>query len=320
MILPYAEEYAYLWDNFLLDINQGPFIQSRNYLAYHKDRFRDASLILKDGKGSIRAIFPAAQDISDPLTVISHPGLTYGGLLFNPGCQPDEIVGMLEEIILWFKRSGYERLIYKSTPNHVRFNNTGLELYAVWRSGGRLYRRDLWNVIELTNKRIKSEDHVRRYKKAIKFGLKAEILGIEEYQCFYSMLKEALFNQHGVSPAHELDELIELQLRVPQKIELWGARGVNGNLLACVWMFKLHDRCWHTQYITSNLEGREMAATNFLLESLIMRAELEGVLNFSFGSSTEQAGLTVNSGLYRFKNALGWGSSVQDHYEFVING
>ena len=89
-------------------------------------------------------------------------------------------------------------------------------------------------------------------------------------------------------------------------------------MLAGVMLFRLHEDCWHTQYIAANKVGRELHATDFLLEELIRRAQEERVKQFSFGSSTDQNGKNLNSGLFGFKAGFGAGSVTQDFYEVSL--
>ncbi len=58
------------------------FLHTRRFLAYHQDRFKDVSLLLANDKGIV-GLFPAALDPAEARTVVSHPGITYGGLLHS---------------------------------------------------------------------------------------------------------------------------------------------------------------------------------------------------------------------------------------------
>ena len=58
------------------------FLHTRCFLAYHHDRFRDVSLLLANDR-EIVGLFPAAVDPGDVRRVVSHPGITYGGLLHS---------------------------------------------------------------------------------------------------------------------------------------------------------------------------------------------------------------------------------------------
>jgi hypothetical protein len=138
------------------------------------------------------------------------------------------------------------------------------------------------------------------------------------YAAFYEMLVGSLEERHEVKPVHTLAEITELAHRLPGELEIWGCHAEDGRLLSGVMLLKLHEQCWHTQYIAASRLGRELHATDFLIEELIRRAQAERIKQFSFGSSTDQSGKNLNSGLFGFKSGFGVGSIVQDFYEVSL--
>ena len=317
-IVPYAEKSAALWDAFVPQTVQGVFLHSRNFLAYHKDRFEDLSIMIEDDKGRLRSLLPAARSLSDPNQVISHPGITYGGLLHHPSCKADEVLVMMAGIRGWYRELGFRSLSYKSVPPHIQRHIVQSDLYALWREGGVLARRDLWNALELDQPRKLSEGHTWALKKARAAGLAVAKLDVEDYAPFHKMLSVGLKHHHGAKPVHSLDELLDLQNRFGENIELWGCRASDGELLAGSWVFKLRVSCWHTQYIISSDRGRELLATDLMLEELVGQAIQSNVRHFSFGCSTDQAGRNLNAGLFSFKAGFGIGAVTHDFYDIEL--
>jgi hypothetical protein len=317
-IVRYGEESAIRWDAFLPQTVQGVFLHSRNFLAYHKDRFEDLSLLIEDDKGRLRSLLPAARSLSDHEQVISHPGITYGGLLHHPSCKADEILAMMAGIRDWYRELGFRSLSYKAVPVHVQSQLVQSDLYALWREGGVLARRDLWNALDLGQPRKVSEGHKWALKKARAAGLAVAKLDVDDYTLFHEMLTTGLMKHHGAKPVHSLEELLDLQQRFTQHIELWGCRASDGELLAASWLFKLSATCWHTQYIISNDRGRDLFATDLMLEELIGQAVQSNIRHFSFGCSTDQAGRHLNAGLFSFKAGFGDGAVTHDFYELEL--
>lgn len=317
-ITPLEEKDALRWDQFVPKTAQGVFLHSRRFLSYHGDRFKDASLLIENDKGQLRGLFPAAQALGDETRVVSHPGATYGGLLHDPGCRADEVMEMIAGIQAWCREQGYRTLTYKAVPLHVQSQVVQSDLYALWREGGNLVRRDLWNVLDLSQPRSLSKGHNWGYKKAMKNGLEVVELDANGYAPFHKMLAEGLMERYDTQPVHTLDELLDLQQRFPEEIQLWGCHTPEGELVAGTWLFKLHTRCWHTQYITASGKGRELFATDLLLEELVNRAQKTGVAFFSFGCSTDDGGQNLNSGLFSFKAGFGAGAVVQDFYSVEL--
>lgn len=90
----YTPENHQTWNEFVKQSRQGTFLFDRNYMDYHQDRFHDHSLMIYY-KDKLYALLPANEvvsasgnkvgsdsDIEISLKeLVSHQGLTYGGLL-----------------------------------------------------------------------------------------------------------------------------------------------------------------------------------------------------------------------------------------------
>ena len=79
------------WDAFVDLSRNGTFLFRRDYMEYHRDRFHDFSLIITSG-GRLSALFPANRDGD---TVISHAGLTFGGLILDGRATVGRVVAMV---------------------------------------------------------------------------------------------------------------------------------------------------------------------------------------------------------------------------------
>lgn len=298
---------------------QGTMLHSRNFISYHGDRFKDLSLLIFNEKDQLRAIFPAAEAPNDCRTVVSHPGITYGGLVHLPEARADEVAGLLAELTAWYSQEGYTSLLYKSVPPHLQHPCLQADQYALWRMGAQLIRRDLWNVLDLSLPRRLSKGHRWSLQKARKGGITIHAECSHDIHDFHAILVECLGARHGTQPVHMEAELIELHRRFPQQIRTWGAYSSDSTLIAGVWLFELNKHCWHTQYIAANDQGRALFATDLLLETIIERATENGVRYFSFGASTEDQGKKLNPGLYSFKAGFGSGSVAHDFYHLDLN-
>ena len=76
-IRQYASADKFLWDDFLVDARNATFLFYRDYMDYHADRFKDASLLCFR-EGRLEALLPA--HFSEGI-FHSHGGLTYGGFI-----------------------------------------------------------------------------------------------------------------------------------------------------------------------------------------------------------------------------------------------
>ena len=317
-MIPFRSSDAERWDAFVPETAQGVFLHTRRFISYHRDRFRDMSLLFEDDDGRLRAVLPAAQSVEDPALVISHPGITFGGLLHDPKCTPEEIQNYFTATADHFRAAGLKRLLCRMVPAHVQRRPVALDQHAIWLFGGKLVRRDLWNVLDLTRERTVSSGHKYRIKQARKNGVVCFRGKPEHYAAFHALLTGNLQKRFGVSPVHTVSELLTIQKLFPSDIDLWIASDANNDILAGVWVFRHTAFVWHTQYIAAAEAGKEKSANHSLLDMIIQEASTQGVRYFSFGASTEASGQAVNSGLFAFKSGFGAGSVTQDFFELEL--
>jgi hypothetical protein len=106
---------------------------------------------------------------------------------------------------------------------------------------------------------------------------------------------------------------------LPEHISLWIAHDESGIRLAGVWIFDNTPAAWHGQYGAATPAGRRCFAQDMLLDTIIQRAAATGARYFSFGTSTEQEGSILNSGLFYYKASFGPGTVAHDFYEIDLS-
>jgi hypothetical protein len=314
----YRDADAARWDALVAAAPTGNLLHTRAFLAYHGDRFDDRSLLFVDPAGQVGAVLPAAVDPGDPARVVSHPGSTYGGLLVAPGKSGRQAMELLPLACRALAAQGFDRLLYKCVPPHLHAGAHQVDLYALWRLGGALVRRDLWNTLDLTQPRVVDADRARRLRRAHERDLRVgRETSADAYAQFHALLADRLRESHGQRPVHSVEEMCWLQAAFPAAISLWLARDGDGRLLAGVWIFDLGP-AWHQQYGAADARGRELAAQDLLLDTVIGHATAAGARHFSFGASTQDQGRVLNAGLFHYKAGLGEGAVVQDFYELDL--
>lgn len=315
----YTDSMQVEWDRFCIEGCAANFQHTRKFLSYHAGRFRDISLVLLDEKGKVLAVFPAAVDNSDPRRVISHPGATYGGIVYQGRKSIEQVWEMFQHISEWYSNNNYVELIYKTTPAHCQNHVSVIDQYILWRLNSTLFRRDLWNVLLLDGSRSLSKGRKWSLNKAHKNGVVIRKANdMHDFEIFHNMLASNLLDRHETSPVHSLQEMWDLSHRFPESMTLWLAADADDQVCAGTWLFDLSRSTVHTQYIASNEHGRNLFAVDKLLEHLITQAEESGKAFFSFGASTENNGGVVNEGLFAFKSGFGIGSSTHDFYSVSL--
>ena len=111
------------------------FIHTRRFLAYHRDRFRDLSVLLKNEKDQVLGLLPAAIDQQDEHRVVSHPGITFGGVLHAGELYGEKMIEAIESLRSYYAGRGLRSLRYRAIPYIYDRTPSGDDLYALFRLG-----------------------------------------------------------------------------------------------------------------------------------------------------------------------------------------
>ncbi len=313
-IRPFTSEDSLKWDAFCEESLQGTMLHSRKFLSYHEDRFSDQSLIIYS-KDKIVGIFPAAINPHDALQVVSHPGSTYGGILHHGALRGDAMIGALNSIQDYYSKLGYLSLIYKVTPSFYHRSPAQDDLYALFRLGASKIRCDLSSTIDLKNRLPLLKGRRWGIKKAQKSGVKI-VQGQEYLPYLWNILSDNLSEKHEASPVHSLKEIQVLIQRFPEKILCICAEH-DGVVVAGTILF-VANQTLHTQYIASNLLGREVSALDAVIDYSITLGNSTDKRWFDFGINNENNGLVLNDSLYAYKNGFGGGGYTQEFYKLAF--
>lgn len=297
------------WDAVVAASRNGTFLHRRGFMDYHADRFVDASLLVRDDAGQAVAVFPANRV---DRRIVSHGGLTYGGLIYSPRLKQAACIDVLERIAAHYRGTGAATLTYKAIPHVFHRSLAHEDLYALTRLGATLCRRDVSTVVDLQSGYRFTKGRTWAVNKGRKAGV--EVLRQPDPDRFHRLLA-AVLGQHGASPVHSVDELLLLMGRFPDHILLFEAV-VAEELLAGALIFDFGPAV-HTQYLANSAAGRDIGALDFLIAEL-MKRQFADRRYFSFGISTEQGGAVLNDGLIAQKEGFGGASVCHDFYELVL--
>lgn len=306
----YNTGYKSEWDAFIDSSKNGTFMLKRDYVEYHADRFVDASVVFCDDSGELVAVLPASRH-GDELR--SHGGLTYGGVITNKRMTASRMLEVFDALKVFLRENGIVRLIYKRVPAIYYNYPSDEDLYALFRNGAKLLRRDLSTAIDLTNPIPFSSVRVRYVKKARKMGL--EVRESKDYERYISLLTDVLVARHNVRPPHTAAELRLLASRFPETIKLFCAYKGDA-MLAGVLIFDT-PQVVHAQYIANSEEGRNVGALDLVMEYLINTYSLHHKY-FDFGISTEDGGWMLNEGLVGQKEMFGGRGVIYDFYQMEV--
>ena len=309
-LIKYEKSKKIEWDNFVAKAKNGHFFFYRDYMEYHSDRFKDCSLMIYNDKGNVMALLPANIDGDQ---VISHGGLTFGGVVCDSKMTAAKMLEVFDSIKRFLQAAGVRSFVYKCMPSIYNQYPSDEALYALFRNDARLYRRDVSFSIYLP-KRLPY-----RYtrKSEIKKGYKNDYILQEsiEYKKYICLLNKVLIKHHGAHPVHTADELCMLAERFPSNIKLYTAEK-DGRIEAGTVIF-LQAGVVHTQYLANSDTGRKTGALDCLLDWLITDVYKDKTW-FDFGISCEQQGRYLNEGLAAQKEGFGARAVVHDFYEIGL--
>ncbi len=308
-VVKYSAKYKAEWDAFVAASKNGTFLLQRDYMDYHADRFTDNSLLFYY-KNKLVALFPANVEGQE---VYSHGGLSYGGIISNAQMKVALMLQVFEAMVVYFRQQGYTSIKYKAIPYIYHQIPAEEDLYALFRMGATLYRRDLNSVITLENKLPYATLRKRKLKKAAAQNLE---LGLsQDFKQFMNIKQELLQQKYKLSPVHTAAELAMLGKRFPENIKLYTA-SAKGELLAGIVVYETATVA-HCQYIAATPKGLKLSALDALTDHLV-----SGIYTckkyFSFGISTEQEGLCLNRGLAWNKESYGARTVTHDFYNLPL--
>src|SRR4051812_36482494 len=103
------------WDELVRRSPMGHMLHTRAFLGYHGERFEDASLALRDERGRLVGVLPAAREGDD--LVGSHPGATFGGIVHDGGLAGAAMVDAMELVAEQYATRGFRRMRYAPVPH-----------------------------------------------------------------------------------------------------------------------------------------------------------------------------------------------------------
>ena len=283
-------------------------------MSYHQERFIDESLLIyKDEK--LISLFPAAQDPQDATHIVSHPGITYGGLLAPIKISAVSQIEIFANIIDHYHHRNFKKLTYKAVPDCFKSLPIQDDLYALFFHSASLTRRDLNCVIDLTKPSTLTSKDLSKMRNMLRKAEKNGVQIIEDktyLQGFYHLLEQTLLEKYQQKPAHSFKELEYLLSSFPKNIRLITAvikdQVIAGSLL-------LVDKNFiHTQYLANSEQGQPLFALDYVIDYAIQSAKENNKQSFSFGVSNEQQGRYLNEGLYLSKVKHGGMGMIHDFY------
>jgi len=309
-IVKYQESNKKEWDEFCKNSKNSTFLFQRDYMEYHKEVFEDASVLVLN-KGKIVALFPCSKDKDK---IISHGGLTYGGLITKPDMRTPFFLDIFENLLSYFSALLYSSFIVKPLPS-IFSKMPAQELeYALFLKNAKLIKRELSTVIHFSERGKLSKGRKWIINKAKRSDIR--VSESEDFKRFL-VLQNTVLEKHEALAVHQAHELEYLREKFPKNIKLIFAESSSNELLAAALLF-VFDNVVHTQYLATSEQGKEVGALDLLIESKIQDYKDQKQEFFNFGISTTDRGYNFNEGLCQQKESFGGSAIVIDTYEIKL--
>lgn len=297
------------WDDFVRTAKNATFLFCRDYMDYHGDRFADFSLLVYCDR-TLVAVLPA--NLHSDGTLVSHEGLTYGGLVVARTAKLTEVLACFYALLRGLVELQIPRFKYKRIPGFYNTLPDSEVDYALFLLDARLYRRDCASAVAQADRLPLRKGHHSALVRARKLGVC--IVQEASFQNFWEcVLSPRLGDRYGAKPVHTLEEISRLAKRFPDQIKQFSAY-LGDEIVAGMTVYETPTVA-HVQYSAASEKGRQIGAQSYLANSLIEHYRDKQF--FDFGISNENGGRALNRGLQEWKEGFGARSFSHDFYEIT---
>lgn len=302
----YSNDHKAQWDEFVHKSKNGTFLFLRDYMDYHADRFRDHSLMFLQEENVV-AMLPASEREDGAL--VSHGGLTYGGLIMGQECTGLTVCHIFEALLSYMQQAGIKQCIYKAIPYIYHRYPAQEDLYALTKvCHAALIDRKISEVLDFSHPLPIRERRQRYIRAARRKGI--EITESQDMAAFWPILCETLQRKYGANPVHTLQEMQMLHDRFPDNIHLLLAEK-EGNALSGAVLY-VTDTCVHAQYLCSSVEGDVWRCNEVMTDHIF--SHYAHLRYFDYGTSADEGPYDVNETLLSSKEGYGCRAVMYDTY------
>ncbi len=248
------------WDRLVSQSINGVFIFYRDYMDYHARRFTDFSLMFFYGE-NLFGVLPAHRQGN---TLISHNGLTFGGIVKNRNSSPEKYRKFWKILLEFLQENKIKTLIIKSLP---WFYYPWLTAYEDW-----LYKpyttqtQTKFHWLIDTRKPpsvLLNADRRKQFKKKPVPIIQQS----NDWESFWSILEKNLNTKHQAKPVHTLDEMKSLAGNFPGQIRLITAK-IEGETVAGAVLYD-YEHVLHFQYLSALPDPTLRHAVDYLTAQII---------------------------------------------------
>ena len=315
--VPYTASQQAQWDTLVAQARNATFLHQRSYLAYLGPISNDCSLCFYHPRHTSRLIaaIPACKVGN---TIISHPYLTYGGLILAHDTHLPQAQEAFTAAIQYYKETLHaQSLIYRPTPHIYHTQPSDDDLYILQQLGATCTERKLSTALTQL-----APNQLRRRELRNPHSITCSQATPDEWPEFHQLLTQILLTRHNARPTHTLPQLLTLANTFPTNIRLYLARK-DQHILAGTVVY-LTQTVAHLQYIAASDQGKQLGALTILIQyvynTLIRNPQTTSPrpIFLDFGTSMEPSDHSLNRGLCQWKESFGGTAVVYDTYQLSL--
>ncbi|MFC1558186.1 GNAT family N-acetyltransferase [candidate division KSB1 bacterium] len=303
------------WDRFVNDSENGTIFHLQKFLGYHpKNRFINCHLMFRYNKQLIGVIPGTEKYIDGKKIFVSHPGVSFGGLVFKNDISLFRQDSVIKSMLNYFKKNIFNEVYITCPPLPYMKSLCESINFFFYSNGLRIIRKELSSVIPLS---YTSKDDILKsfrrstrgsYRKAVKSEIYTE--ESNDVDTFYPILK-TVKDAYKVNPAHSLSELKKLLKLFPDRIKLFGTFHKK-KLIGGIVFFLCDSTNALIFYNIIDKKYQLMKPANFQVYKVIEYLWERGYKELDFGISTID--MDPNIGLIRFKMGFGARNYARNYY------
>ena len=301
----YQPDFKTIWDEFVTNSKNATFLFYRDFIEYHHDRFEDYSLLVFK-ENTLVAVLPANRVNT---SILSHQGLTYGGLVLSATIKLPEVIICFKHILEFLDVQNVTELQLKSLPNIYHNSASDEQDYMLFKTEAKLVRCDILSVVNPKDS-VLSKSRLEGVKRGRDNNL--EIREVSHLDTFWNeILIPNLKEKYNTKPVHSLSEIESLKQKFPDNIRQFNVYD-NDVIVGGATIFETHNVA-HAQYISANNDKNKLGTLD-VLHAYLLKDVFKEKPYFDFGSSNENEGQNINEGLLFWKEGFGARSIAHKFY------
>ena len=311
LVRPYHHSDYQIWNSFIGQAKNATFLFHRDFMDYHKDRFKDFSLLIYDEQKLI-AVLPANRVGN---SVYSHQGLTYGGLVYSKKTNGEAVGIIIDHIIDFLTKDRCKLFYYKPIPTFYFPMGNGESDFFLVKKGAFLERKEMNLAIDFSRPLTISKSKLKHFRRIEEVDL--EIVEEQDFTSFWDLvLQPRLLHKYNAFPVHSLSEIASLKQSFPDNIKQFSVYH-DKQIIAGITLF-VSATIVKSQYGATTEKGERMRALDYLFINLINHYKHSGKLFFDMGIVNDDNINGYSVGLLQQKQELGCSIYNQDFYKMNL--